>query len=82
MKVTSLKSWILCFALLGLMLVSDYTTTANAMNLDVLVLEPCKRDNPPLWCSGVDTGPMRPANPYRRPCSRFNRCKRDPPLPQ
>ncbi|KAK9740845.1 hypothetical protein RND81_03G065000 [Saponaria officinalis] len=79
MKVTSLKSLILCFALVGLMLMSNYTTTVSAINTDNWVFNPCKRDNPPRWCSGVNAGPiyMQPANPYRRPCSRFNRCRRD-----
>ncbi|KAL9234170.1 hypothetical protein vseg_009069 [Gypsophila vaccaria] len=84
MKVASLKSFLLCFALIGLMLVSDYTMTTNARHIDLAVLDPCLGDFPPPTCPKGRKGPMRSvspymhtANPYRRPCTRISGCKRD-----
>ncbi|KAK0591608.1 hypothetical protein LWI29_004804 [Acer saccharum] len=76
MSASNMKSWILCLALVSLVVANQVQVGAARI---VAVLDPCKLSgNTAPGCGGGKNkqAPPQKANEYNRGCSSIHRCRR------
>ncbi|KAI9169675.1 hypothetical protein LWI28_015916 [Acer negundo] len=67
-----MKSWILCLALVSLV-VANQVQVGAARSIDLAVLDPCKLSGGSA--PGCGGGQNKQANEYSRGCSSIHRCR-------
>ncbi|KAF8408881.1 hypothetical protein HHK36_004950 [Tetracentron sinense] len=80
MGIINMKAWFLCVVLMICLVLLNHVEGARLEKF--LVIDPCKRPGGPhpgcIPEGGQSNSPPVPANPYRRGCSKFNRCRGGP----
>ena len=76
MSLSNMKSWILCLALVSLV-VANQVQVGAARSIDPAALDPCKLSGNSAPGCGVQNkqAPPQQANEYNRGCSSVTRCR-------